>query len=673
MLDNSVQAYLDDYDAITVVIDDSFYGGLSDHFWLLDDGDGITELKVISHEVTRHHGIYKLLVPQPPVIGIGYQLMVDNGHFTPLQYRFIVKTPRFAAEFYYDGDDLGAIYGRQATRFSLWAPTADEVLLQTGLGTAGDCQQMKRTAAGVWRLEKEGDLDRMPYVYLVHVNGQWQQALDPYAKAALANGKASAVAALGPRSSSTACTAAPLAPHQAVIYETSVRDASDGATFISMIDQVDRMAALGVTHVQLMPVTSFSTVDELHPRLAYNWGYDPRLPQVLEGAYSTDVHDPCRVMADLARLVDACHAKGLRVCLDMVFNHVYAAAGSCFSQTVPYYYFRYDHNQLSNGSLCGNDFDSTMAMARRYIIDTALYLTRQYGIDGFRLDLMGVLDVVTVDSLAQHLALAKPGMMLYGEGWNMPTPLAADQKADIDNRDKMPHVGLFNDQFRDALKGSTFDMAAGGYASGDPGQVAAAQAALGGMRFDDPDRSINYVECHDNATLYDKLQACCPSETEPQIVARHKMICACLAFAQGVVFIHNGQEFCRTKHGRTNTYNAGDKINHLDAGRMRQYAAVTRYVADVLAIRRATGLAKDRQGVLDDVAFQLEGQVLIMHVSHAAGGRMVSVIVNPLESPFIYRFADGRTQLADQDGACRRRIADSCTVAPLSVAVLETL
>ena len=449
MINKEVLAYLDDYDAVTVVIKTSFYHGISESFWLADSGANRWPLRIISKETLETRNVYKLLCPDVIDVGQAYQILIDNGHFTPLQYRFIVKTPRFNADYYYQGSDLGACWQPEKTVWTLWAPTAQQVILQTSSGNELNVYQMKCGKQGIWQFAIASDCENWTYNYLILTGGKWHQAIDPYGKAITPNGTSSVVVALAHHQIPPVEVKPYGAFHQAVIYEACIRDSSNEMNFKGFISQLDRISRLGVTHIQLMPVTSFATVDDYHRELSYNWGYDPRQPQSLQPLYSSDINNYTQVIDDFRALVKACHQRGLRVNLDMVFNHVYLTTISAFQDVVPYYYFRYDGAKLSNGSMCGNDFDSSMVMARRYIIDTVEYLTRQYNVDGFRFDLMGILDVATIDQLTIRLKAQKPDIMIYGEGWDMPTALPTEQKADYHNKDKIPQVAFFNDQFKD--------------------------------------------------------------------------------------------------------------------------------------------------------------------------------------------------------------------------------
>lgn len=663
---SSVRAYLDDYDTITVAVSRSFLDGESDRFYLVDDGQ-LQQLTVQGCTEGSGERVYRLRLDEPLTIGRPYQVMAANAFMVPLQYRFIVKTERFSDEFSYPGDDLGSRIGAGQTSFALWAPTAEEVKLLLKTGGKEYTIDMKRTARGVFRAAFKGELEGARYTYLVHVNGRWQTSLDPYGKASTANSGESVVTAEALRQNA----AVPVGPGEPVIYEISVRDASEEGTFAAMGPRLAQIKALGATVVQLMPVTDFGSVDERHPRLYYNWGYDPVQWQALEGSYSSNVEDPCQVIRDLEQLVDEAHRLGLKIVLDVVFNHVHVVKTSSLSRTVPYYYFRYDDaGKLSDGSGCGNDVDSARPMARKLIIDSLVYLTERFDVDGFRFDLMGMLDLDTMAQAQQKLRQIKPEILLYGEGWNMPTALADDRKCDKENYARIPDIGYFNDEFRDTIKGSTFYPQAAGYGTGDLTMVWQAAEMMKGQRFGEPSRSINYVECHDNMTSYDKLRVCCQGEGEQGIRRRVKLLLAFVLLSQGVPFLHAGQEYCRSKQFLTNTYNAPDAINKLKDSDRTEHRDIVEYARQLIELRRTSGLVKDGEGVYRDITTAQRDGILEMRIENCRGHQL-TLVFNPSDQPFSYVLDQPQQWIFDDQGAKQEAVSQSVTIAPVSAAVFR--
>ncbi len=612
----AMYAYLDDFGKITIWMNKNFYGGRSDSFWLIGPNGFLKDLIVAGVE---EHGAtvkYALTAPADLSFGKDYKVREAHGLIVPLQIRLIVRTEEFNRMFYYDGDDLGAVYHHMHTDFALWAPTAVSVTLQVHLEGKTRTFPMERGDKGVWRMSVIGDLAHATYVYLIERNGRIVRSLDPYALSSAGNSWESAV--IDPEEVKTI----PFVPMEgnvsgtdAIIYETNVRDmtashdtgtrkhgtyealSEEGTTYRGMPTGLDYLASLGVTHIQLMPVHDFCTVDEYHPDKNYNWGYDPMQYLSLEGSYSSDPGDPYARMKEFRNLVSRMHAHGLRVNLDVVFNHLYDVDSSCFNETVPYYYFRYNDGAfLSNGSYCGNDFASDMPMARKYLIHVIEMFMRLYDVDGFRFDLMGVLDVDTMNAIRAKAVSIKPDAMIYGEGWDMPTVLDWKKKANINNQNVMPHIGHFNDYFRDVVKGKTSDdqKYERGYITGDLGQAFSMLSALSAntqkeplfFRFESPDQSINGIETHDNSTAWDKMHACCGNEDRETRRKRQKMMILSVLISQGIPFLHAGVEYCGTKNDNSNSYNAGDAINEMDWERAYYNKDVIAYTRKAIQLRK---------------------------------------------------------------------------------------
>lgn len=660
----SMEAFLDDYGKIVVYLSQRFYNGKSDRFYLERPQGEATTCQIRELESHESYTRYTLTGPAEVQIGESLEIVEEHGHRAVLQYRRIVQTARFDQDFAYEGE-LGAFCEETQTRFALWAPTACEVQLDLRLAGKQVLAAMTRGEKGVWRLTVEGDWDGGTYLYQVKVNGELHLSPDPYALSSTANGLRSGLvnwkrmaqmpnSALPPFTSYT----------DAVIYELSVRDFTHqaqcgtrthsqyrslcevGTTLQGKPTGLDYLASLGVTHVQLMPVADFATVDEEHPDLFYNWGYDPLQYGCPEGSYASDPNDPrCRVR-ELKQLVATLHARGLRVNLDVVFNHHYDIQFSAFGQCVPYYYFRTTPSGfLSNGSFCGNDTDSLMRMMRKYIVDIVCRWIEVYDVDGFRFDLMGIHDVDTMNAVVAAGRKLKPELMVYGEGWDLPTALNDDLKACQRNNAKMPQVAHFNDYFRDVVKGKTsdFDVQAKGYATGNLYQAHDMPSALCANTlnkemykiYQQPSQSINYVECHDNATSWDKMKDCCKDEVREIRVKRQKLMIAVTLVAQGVPFLQSGQEFCRTKYGYHNTYNAPDNVNQIDWERKNRHEEVVEYTRDCLRLRkliRAFRFASAEE-IESHVHFEVtEGQMLLYQLNdvEAYGGyQTIKVFFNP--------------------------------------------
>jgi type I pullulanase len=356
---------------------------------------------------------------------------------------------------------------------------------------------------------------------------------------------------------------------------------------------------LGITHIQFLPIYDYSTESVDETRLdtpQYNWGYDPKNYNVPEGSYATNPYDPAARIVELKTLIQAIHDCGMRVIMDVVYNHVYDAFRHSFMKLVPGYYFRYRPDQsLSNGSGCGNDVASERKMVRKFIVDSVVYWAREYRLDGFRFDLMGLHDIDTMNEIRARLDEIDPTIIIIGEGWDIPTELPGERKATQHNAYKMPRIAHFNDGLRDALKGNTFNLREPGFASGRHGlEHDVKRGIIAGVQYLEhlrsfalePDQCVNYVEAHDNHTLWDKLWLTSAHVDE---LTRRKihMLCTAVVFtSQGIPFLHAGQEFMRTKHGDENSYKSPTEVNWLDWERCAQFSNEVNYVRRLIALRK---------------------------------------------------------------------------------------
>lgn len=683
----SMEAFLDDYGKIIVTLSQRFYNGTSDHFYFEEPEKGLIECQIRELESHESYTRYTLIGPAEIVLGSEAEIVEAHGHRCRLQYRLIVQTERFDRDYAYDGTDLGAACEADRTVFALWAPTASQVQIDLRKKDRRELLLMKRTERGVWRAAAEGDWDGGSYVYQVKVNGEIHESPDPYAISSTANGRRSGLVNLSRLTVDSNRQA--LKPFRsytdAIIYELSVRDftmdpcsgTSTHGKYLSLCERgavcggkptgLDYLASLGVTHVQLLPVFDFATVDEEHPELIYNWGYDPLQYSCPEGSYALDPNDPVARVREFKQLISVLHQQGLRVNMDVVYNHHYDIQLSAFGQCVPYYYYRMTPNGfLSNGSFCGNDTDSKRVMMRKFIIDSVLSWIQIYDIDGFRFDLMGILDVETMNQIVKRGQQVKPDLMIYGEGWNLPTALAEEEKACQGNNAKMPKVAHFNDYFREVAKGKTseYEVQAKGYLTGNLYQAYDMRSCLCGNTqggelykiYQEPAQSINYVECHDNATSWDKMKDCCKDEVREIRVKRQKLMIGAILVSQGVPFIQSGQEFCRTKYGIHNTYNKPDNINQIDWQRKNRHLELVEYLKDAIRLRKlipAFRLARSEE-IAQHVSFEvLDGGLLLYQLNDASmygGYQTIKVFFNPSDTIHYVDLKDDYRQIFNEAG-----------------------
>ncbi|MBQ9047696.1 MAG: type I pullulanase [Solobacterium sp.] len=702
---SSMKAYVDDFGKITVVVSRRFFGGETGGFYLCTDDGRRYDCLIRGRSELNGDVVYELTIPADLSFGERFMLREMHGSTAPVKLRHIVRTQVFHKMFTYDGDDLGSRYFKDHTEFALWAPTAVSVFVRILNNGKESVYPMERTEKGVYRASVKGDLKRALYLYLVERNGEMVESLDPYGFSSSANGAMSAVINLEEVMAITdPGTFSVENPCDAVIYECSVRDmtsslqtgTSTHGKFVSLYENgtsyngeetgIDYLASLGITHVQLQPVIDFATVDEQHPSRNYNWGYDPAQIFALEGSYSTDPNDPYARMKEFRTLVREFHERNIRVTLDVVWNHMYEVAGNALGMTVPYYYYRVnDAGYLSNGSYCGDDIATERPMTRNLLRFAARFLMKTYGIDGFRFDLMGLIDIDTMNLMADDIRKIKPDALIYGEGWDMPTQLPSDSKSTIANQERMPGIGHFNDTFRDVLKGKTGDndKYARGYLTGNRDMAFDACSALSGhaaghpyfRRFTDPSKSINAMETHDNATIWDKMHACCNDEPREVRMKRMRLMIACTMLAQGVPFLHQGQEFAGTKSDNSNSYNAGDEINQMNWERRMLNIDTVEYTKRCISYRRSQPLFRLRTGeeVMKRVRFTLcDNGCLIYDIDGRDLGRgRVRALINPNRDQFVCGLDEEWTVRFNADGYTENDPVRCVTVPMCSVVVLE--
>jgi pullulanase len=607
------EAYLDELDLITILLPKHLPWESSPSFTLIDRDGETEELKISSFE--EHEPFYKYLCKSHSFLVPGGSYFVKLGDSqTDLQIGAVIRTAKFDELYAYDGHDLGNTYTQSATFFKLWAPSSTCVKVK--LNNPNDTNtfecEMIRSGKGTWELTLDGDWEGYFYSFLVCVNSRWREAVDPYAKSVSVNGRYGVIIDGNKVLKMERTVPKLVQPTDAIIYETHIRDFSIHPE--SLVNQkgkykgfaektsetgLDYLVNLGITHVELLPVNDFAGVDEERPEEAYNWGYNPLHFFAPEGSYCTNPGEPYKRVIELQEMIQEIHSRGLKVILDVVFNHVYIKEESPFEKIVPGYYFRYDVNGMpSNGTGVGNDIASERRMVRKFIIDCVLYWIKTYGINGFRFDLMGILDVETMNTIRKKVDEIDNTILLFGEGWELNTPLAIDQKATTRNTSKMPRIGHFNDRFRDLVKGSTFNLYDRGFALGqnnrsqDVKQVIAGSVSFSkeqkGM-FLDPELSINYIESHDNHTFWDKAAESNSYEDEDTIRRRQRLATSVVLLSQGVPFLHSGQEFYRTKKGIGNSYQSNDTINQLDWSRKIEFEKDIQYVKGIIKIRKSHG------------------------------------------------------------------------------------
>lgn len=549
---------------------------------------------------------------------------------TAKQLKAIYSGREFERAYHYDGL-LGAVYEKEKTVFCLWSPYAEYITLnlyESGEKTkAYKKVQMEKKEHGVWEHTEMGDNHGIYYDYDILVNGRLRRSADPYAKACGINGKRSMVIDLARTNPDKwEEDQAPDDEKEQIIYEVHVKEFSydpsggfpeetrgkyaaflqDGTTLYNdgiHPTGLDYLKQLGVTHIQLMPVFDYGSVDESGEKEEFNWGYDPVNYNVPEGSYSLDAHHGEVRIRELKELVVSLHRHGFRVIMDVVYNHTHSA-DSWFQRMVPWYYYRQNEDgSMSDGSGCGNDMASERSMCGKYILDSVLYWTEEYHMDGYRFDLMGLLDTGLMNRIRKELdhRYGKNTKLVFGEPWAASdSPMEGGHLPSLKENVRTLDlgVGIFCDATRDALKGHIFEEKIPGFVNG--GSNLESSILYGVSAWCDPNpqlwakapsQIITYVSSHDNLTLWDKLVKTMAEEqgydsrTE-ELVRADKLAAAIYFTCQGTLFLLSGEEFLRTKQGIDNSFMSPVTVNRLDWQRAYENEDIVRYYKDLIRLRK---------------------------------------------------------------------------------------
>lgn len=527
----------------------------------------------------------------------------------------------------YTGSDLGLTYSESESQFRIWSPFAQEahlLIYSDGFyGHPEKIHKMNQDVQGTWLFTAEGNLAGKYYAFTVKINNRWSDTVpDPYCKAVGVNGKRAQVINLN--KTNPADWEADAKKHliinnpAPVIYELHVRDASIHAgsgiknkgKFLGLAETgtvnkdgestgFDHIKSLGISHVHLLPCFDYNSVDETRLELPqYNWGYDPLNYNTPEGSYSTNPKDGAVRIQEFKEMIKAFHNNDLQVVMDVVYNHTMFTEQSNFNQLAPGYYYRQNEGGgFSNASGCNNETASERPMMRRFMIESLCYWVKEFHIDGFRFDLMGIHDIETMNAIAIELRKLHPGILLYGEGWTAgSSPLPENKRAVKINVSRMDGIAVFSDDARNAIKGSVFNHHEPGFISGKPGLEDALRFGIVAScshpqvrqhpYATSPQQVITYCECHDNHILWDKLAIAAPYATDQDRKLMQELAFAIVLTSQGIPFFTAGSEFLRSKQGIENSYKSPDNINAIDWDLKTKNKDVTDLVAYLIYLRK---------------------------------------------------------------------------------------
>lgn len=564
-----ISAYLEDFYDIKLILDSSITFNSFEIYALYNNQKIKLTINNVESLVDKNYVYLKSTVLIEPFYET---FIIFDKQKVFLQLGKITRSPLFE-QMYFFNDWLGFQYHEEYTIFRLWSPVCKQVRIIINQKV----YDLKYQKQGLWEIKINQNLDKALYYYEIRINQHFEKVLDPYALASNANHQANYVIDFKKtyQMKYHYFNQENFKSNQAIIYEMSIRDATslcnveNPGTYNALTESSDKDYALGyirnlgITHLQLMPFYAFGGVDEeiTHQEsvgFLYNWGYNPMQYMVPSGYYSISPNDPYARINELKALIDEIHHLKMGINMDVVYNHVYNSNWFPLEKLVPGYCFRTDEQGfLTNSSWCGNDLCTNHLMVRKLIIDSIKIFQNEYKIDGFRFDLMGLIDIDTINEIQKTTSAINPLSMIYGEGWNMDVKLPISKRANMNNAKKMPSISFFNDHFRNILKEE--------YLLGEMIDDDLILDLLKGNHplFIFPSQSINYLECHDNYTLYDNIKIK-TSFNEQEIDDMIRLGLSLNVLSQGICFIHSAMEKRRTKQFIDNSYNLNDQINGIN-------------------------------------------------------------------------------------------------------------
>lgn len=708
-------------------------------FKLVDaDGNEYKILKITTTGDSNVTSTFNINMEENLDLGKSYTLKSETYGETSLAFGSVFSTKEFEDQFTYEGDDLGANWSADSTTFKVWSPTASKVVLNLYKnGTDGDAYdkvEMTKGDKGVWEAAVSGDLNKVYYTYSITNNGEEKEAVDLYARTTGVNGKRGMVIDLD--STDPTGWADDKRPGKienatdAMVYELHIRDftidkssgVENAGKYLGLTEKgtvnatgqktaLDYLAELGITHVQILPMYDYSpnSVDETKlDKEQFNWGYDPYNYNVPEGSYSTDPYNGEVRVTEMKQMIQALHSEGMGVIMDVVYNHTAESDNSYFSMTVPDYFYRLtESGDYSNASGCGNEVASQRSMVRKYIVDSVVYWASEYHIDGFRFDLMGILDIETMNAIREALNEIDPTILIYGEGWTGgDSALNAALRAMKANTYLLNNIGAFSDDIRDGIKGSVFDKADRGFATGKTGLTERIKGGIVGATdykgvdwpatgtdicapwTANPGQAINYVSAHDNLTLWDKINSSNADDTEEDRIKMNKLCASIVYTSQGVPFMLDGEEILRSKPNDTdtgfvdNSYKSSDYTNSIKWDTLNDpkiqdvlefYKGIIKFRATHSGLRMAT--SQDIQNNLKFIDEVPENTIgfLIENQPNDECSDVICVLYNPNKEAASFTVPSGEWKVCIKDGKAGIDAIDAFTGSEVEVAPISCL
>lgn len=667
-----------------------------------EEGNTYPIVKVWSEDPKVEKTAY-LIMKEPLDLSKTYTIAREDYEGCQVSMRKVIGSTYFDEAFAYEGDDLGAVYTKESTKFRVWAPLASEVSLNLYEKGEGDnlleSVAMKADEKGTWVYEKQGDLNGIYYTYSIKTGNTVNEVVDLYARSTGVNGNRGMILDLDttdPEGFSEDVRPEFVNDTDAVIYELHIRDLSSEASsgientgkFLGLTELgttngeglstgLSHMLDLGITHVQILPSYDYATVDESKlDSNQFNWGYDPKNYNVPEGSYSTDPYNGEVRVKEMKEMVQTLHENGIRVIMDVVYNHTFNTEESWFQKTVPDYYYRKVGDSYSNASGCGNETASERAMMRKYMVESVVYWAEEYHIDGFRFDLMGIHDTETMMAIREALNEVDPSIIMYGEGWTSgEAAVESSLLATKNHTYQMERVGAFSDDIRDSIKGNVFDSLDPGFVSGKEGMEEGIKFSVVGATENEqvdlskhekstnfwsgqPGQSINYVSCHDNLTLWDKLAISNAQDSEEDRIKMNKLASAIVFTSQGVPFFQAGEEMLRSKPSQTveggfdeNSYCSPDATNSIKWDNKGNVAEVYEYYKGLIAFRKAHGALRmtTAEEIQNNLTFvDTEANVVAYTIKNSPNGETAEelfVILNANDKPVEIALPEGTWEI----------------------------
>ena len=607
-----------------------------------------------------------ILQTKEPLDLCKHYIVEHSTHGTKeLRFGKIFSSSAFKEKFHYPGQDLGVTYTAKATTFKVWAPTASDLavlLYREDTGGVGESHRLVRGEKGVWSLSIKEDLEGCYYTYRVTHEEQSFEVVDPYARTCGVNGKRGQIVNLekiNPPGWNTVSMIPLENPVDALIYEVHIRDFSYSENsgikakgqYLGMVEEgtitstgiktgLDHLKELGITHVHLLPIFDFATVDEGNPKDGYNWGYDPLNYNAPEGSYASDPHDGRVRIKELKTLVQGLNKAGIGAIMDVVYNHSFHSVASSLNSLVPGYYYRLHKNgSFSNGSGCGNELADERSMVRKFIVDSVTYWAKEYKLSGFRFDLMGLHHLETMEAVRRALSQIDPQILVYGEGWAAASSTLPEQERALkENTPALPGIASFCNDLRDGVKGHVFHTREGGFIQGQGFEETVKfgiVAAIWHPQIDyskvlyskkpwalEPSQAVLYVEAHDNLTLWDKLLCTTAPFAHDERLNMMKLAQTIVLTSQGIPLLHAGQEFARSKDGDHNSYQSPDHINQIDWERKGEFRELYEYTRDLIALRKRYPAFRLGSAV------QIREKLQFLSLNY---GNMVGYVLGPFE------------------------------------------